>query len=170
MLEQVPDLHGLHAAKVSHVVAGQVFPEVSKAFQNLRGLWWERELHEHFDFTRRPVEGVDTRPVLSVLNRRPARVDQVSSRPILGRCRQGQGVRHSIVDERSIWKIGAAFDPEDAPLGAMRYRQGDWFGPQVLRGVCVRERAAPNAAEKNQEGCGTEGPGPHARIIAWPES
>ena len=171
MFEQVPDLHGLHATKVGYVVADQVFPEVAKAFQNLRGLWRERELHQHFNFTSRPVEGVDTRPVLSVLDRRPARVDQVGGRPIFGRCRQGQGVRHSIVDERAIGKVGATLDPEDTPLGAMRYRQGDWFSPRVLRSVCVRVKlGAPRAAENNQEDRGTEGPGPHARIIAWLES
>ena len=171
MFEQVRDLHSLYATKVGHVVSDQVFPEFAKALQDLRRLWRERELHAHFNFTSRPVEGVDTRPVLSVLDRRPARVDQVGGRPIFGRCRQGQGVRHSIVDERAIGKVGATLDPEDTPLGAMRYRQGDWFSPQVLRSVCVRAKlGAPRAADKNQEDRGTEGPGPHARIIARLES
>ena len=171
MFEQVRDLHGLDATKVGHVVSDQVFPEFAKAFQDLRRLGREWELHAHFNFTSRPVEGVDPRPVLSVLDRRPARVDQVGGRPIFGRGRQGQGVGHPIVDDRAIRKVGATLDPEDTPLGAMRDRQGDRCSPQVLRSVCVRAKlGASRAADKNQEDRGTEGPRRHARIIARLES
>ena len=77
MLKDVFDLDGLDAVLVGHVFSTKVLPKLTVLVDYCRWLRWERELSDDSHFARRPVEGVDTRPILPVFDCCASNLDQV---------------------------------------------------------------------------------------------